>query len=68
MITQKHIITTFIHCDKDWKKSDIFPNDYLDGYSDNPIEDYEASFNTTVKYYHYKLIFPNEQSKSETFR
>ena len=20
---------TFIHCDKDWNKSDIFPNDYL---------------------------------------
>src|SRR5664280_2734369 len=37
---------TFIHCDKDWKKSDIFPNDYLDGYIENPLEDYQASFNT----------------------
>lgn len=52
---------TFIHCDKDWKKSDIFPNDYLDGYAENPIEDYETSFNTTVGYFHYKLSFPNDK-------
>jgi len=52
---------TFIHCDKDWKKSDIFQNDYLDGYAENPIEDYETSFNTTVGYFHYKLSFPNDK-------
>ena len=52
---------TFVHCDKDWKKSDIFPNDYLDGYVENPIEDYETSFNTTVGYFHYKLSFPNDR-------
>ncbi|MCX6321158.1 MAG: DUF5103 domain-containing protein [Bacteroidia bacterium] len=52
---------TFVHCNKDWKKSDIFQNDYLDGYAENPIEDYETSFNTTVGYFHYKLSFPNER-------
>jgi Domain of unknown function (DUF5103) len=52
---------TFIHCDKDWKKSDVIPNDYISGYTENPIEDYENSFNTTVSYFHYKLIFPNDR-------
>lgn len=52
---------TFIHCDKDWKKSDIFPSDYTEGFHENPIEDYEPSFNTTVPYIHYKLTFPNER-------
>jgi hypothetical protein len=52
---------TFIHCDKDWKKSDIFTNDYLDGYSENPIEQYERSFNTTVGYFHYNVSFPNDR-------
>ncbi|MGD0754541.1 MAG: DUF5103 domain-containing protein [Bacteroidales bacterium] len=52
---------TFVHCDKDWNKSDIFPNDYISGYTENPIEDYENSFNTTVSYFHYKLTFPNEK-------
>jgi hypothetical protein len=54
---------TFIHCDKDWKKSDIFQNDYLDGYPENPLEDYAPSFNTTVQYFHYKLNFPNDRVK-----
>jgi hypothetical protein len=52
---------SFIHRDKDWKKSDIFPNDYLNGYTENPIEDYKASFNTTINYYHYNLSFPNDR-------
>jgi hypothetical protein len=52
---------TFFHCDKDWKKTDIFPNDYLEGYPDNPIEDYKTSFNTTVPYFHYTLSFPNDR-------
>jgi hypothetical protein len=52
---------TFIHCDKDWNKSDIFSNDYLDGFPENPIEEYKPSFNTTVNYTHYKLLFPNDR-------
>jgi hypothetical protein len=53
---------TFIHCDKDWNKSDIFPNEYLTGDIENPIEDYGSSFNTTVSYIHYRLVFPNERA------
>jgi hypothetical protein len=52
---------TFIHCNKDWKRSDIYPNDYLEGIPDNQIEDYKPSFNTTAAYYHYKLTFPNNR-------
>jgi hypothetical protein len=52
---------TIIHCDKDWTRSDIFTNDYLDGFPENPIEEFKPSFNTTVNYFHYKLVFPNER-------
>jgi hypothetical protein len=52
---------TFIHCDKDWKKSDIFERDFMTGDIENPIEDYKPSFNTTAGYYHYKVSFPNER-------
>lgn len=52
---------TLIHCDKDWNKSDIFPNDYMKGDIENPIEDYGSSFNTTVGYFHYQLTFPNDR-------
>ena len=52
---------TFIHCDKDWNRSDIFEMDYIDGQTENPIEEYQPSFNTTVAYYHYKVSFPNDR-------
>jgi len=52
---------TILHCDKDWKKSDIFTSDYIGGFPENPIEDYRLSFNTTVDYFHYKLLLPNDR-------
>lgn len=54
---------TFIHCTKDWGKSDIFQNEYLEGFPENQIEDYVHSFNTTVNYIHYRVSFPNDQIK-----
>jgi hypothetical protein len=52
---------TFIHCSKDWTKTDIFQTDYLEGFGDNEIEDHKSSFNTTVSYIHYSLTFPNDR-------
>lgn len=54
---------TFIHCNKDWQKSDIITNEYMEGFPENEIEDVSASFNTTVSYYHYRISFPNENVK-----
>lgn len=53
---------TFIHCTKDWEESNVFTQDYLEGPDENPIEEYNSSFNTTVPYFHYKLAIPNERS------
>jgi len=52
---------SFIHCDRNWNRSDIISNEYSDGYIENPVEDYAASFNTTVKYIHYSIAFPNDR-------
>ena len=54
---------TFIHCNKDWQKSDLFTNDYIEGFTYDEITDYKSSFNTTVGYFHYKLLFPGERLK-----
>lgn len=49
------------HCDAQWQPStEIFESDYLEGFNDQPIEDYEKSFNTTVLYTHYSVRIPNE--------
>lgn len=51
---------TFIHCDADWNESIIMQNEYLDGFAENPLDDYEYSKNTTVSYINYYLSIPNE--------
>tara|TARA_B100001250_G_scaffold414400_1_gene452530 strand:- start:6591 stop:7889 length:1299 start_codon:yes stop_codon:yes gene_type:complete len=51
---------TFIHCDSDWKHSSIIQSDYLNGFFDNYINEYQHSFNTLLPYVHYECIFPNE--------
>ena len=48
-------------CEADWTSSnELFEVDWLQGFNDQPIEDYEASVNTTVPYIHYRLSIPNE--------
>ncbi len=54
---------TFIHCNADWNSSDLMETDYLEGFPENQLSDFRYSFNTTVKYIHYQLTFPNEDIK-----
>ncbi len=38
----------------------MFYSDYQEGFEENPLNSFEASFNTKVTYSHYTLSFPNE--------
>ena len=51
---------TIIHCNSDWTQSRLDQSEYIDGYFEDQISNYESSFNTNVNYVHYKLHFPNE--------
>ncbi|MBQ8988157.1 MAG: DUF5103 domain-containing protein [Prevotella sp.] len=52
------------HCEADWAVSqEIFESDWLEGFNDIVIEDFERSINTTVAYTHYQLTIPNEQCR-----
>ncbi len=49
------------HCEWDWQTSEgLFESDWLEGFNNNPIEDYRNSINTTVLYTHYRLTIPND--------
>ncbi len=49
-----------IHCDADWHPDNLDYLEYLEGFNDNYIQNYKASFNTLQPYIHYYLEFPNE--------
>ena len=47
------------HCNADWTQSELDAIDYLDGFNDRPIEDWENSVNTTRLYTNYQFRLPN---------
>ncbi len=51
---------TIVHCDHNWNLSDLLETEYMTGFAQNPLNDYQFSFNTTYIYTHYKLVFPNQ--------
>jgi len=54
---------TIIHCNSDWTASDLMQSEYISGFTDEPITDYEFSFNTIQKYTHYTFNFPDDELK-----
>lgn len=55
----KDYLYRFVHCNADWTVSDLYNNQFIDGFSDNYINNYDFSFATKTSYVHYELLFPN---------
>ena len=57
---------TIIHCDANWNESFLMQSDYLEGFFENPLNDYAYSFNTSFNYVNYQLFLPNENVSFKT--
>ena len=47
------------HCDARWQPSGLVDSEFLDGFNEGRIEDYDYSRATTVHYVHYSFTIPN---------
>ena len=52
---------TFIHCDRNWRPTQLEQFEYLDGYMDDEIVNYTFSVNAIPGYIHYELQFPGPE-------
>lgn len=50
-----------VHCNADWQPSTLSYIEYLDGFNEAVIDDYEFSQATSTHYVHYSFTVPNEK-------
>lgn len=51
------------HCNADWTQSDLLTSEYMTGFNDQRIDDYEPAISTQVDYCHYTLTLPNDDNQ-----
>ena len=51
---------TIIHCDAMWQPSELSQSEYIKGFYDDEITDYDFSFNTLKEYTNFRLSFPTD--------
>ena len=54
---------TITHCNADWTESDLLTSEYMTGFSEQRIDDYEPAMGTEMSYCHYWLTLPNENTR-----
>lgn len=55
----KNYVYTVVHCDINWQPSNLAEMEYIDGFVEDRIEDFQFSFKTLLPYTHYWLTLPN---------
>lgn len=52
-----------VHCDRDWTPSQLAELEYVEGYTEERIQNFQFSFKTLWPYTHYRLTLPNQDTR-----
>lgn len=52
---------SLVHCNSDWQPSGLVDSEFVDGFNEGIVENYDFSRGTTVHYVHYELTVPDAQ-------
>lgn len=52
---------SLVHCNADWQPSGLVDSEFVDGFNEGIVENYDFSRGTTVHYVHYELTVPDAQ-------
>lgn len=58
----KYYYYRIIQCDADWKPTTLSDMEYVNGFAQDLIRDYQFSFRTISNFTHYRLTLPNEST------
>ncbi len=56
---QEYFRYSLEHCTAQWRPSGLIASEFVDGFNEAAVEDYEFSRATTIHYVHYSLTIPN---------
>ncbi|WP_170254616.1 type IX secretion system plug protein [Phaeodactylibacter luteus] len=59
----KDYFYSIVHCDRNWQPSNLQEMEYLDGFAEERIQQYDFSFKTLWPYTHYTLKLPNRDMR-----
>lgn len=55
---KEYLCFRLIHCNSDWQPSSLVESEYLSGFNEEKIDDYEFSYNTYAHYVNYNIRIP----------
>jgi len=60
---RQYLRYSLTHCDSQWQPDGLAYVEYLDGFNEGTVDNYEFSLSTTVPYVHYTIAIPGGQMR-----
>lgn len=59
----RYLRYTLTHCDASWQPDTLVDSEYIDGFNEATVDDYEYSRATSAHYVHYRITLPDSQMR-----